>query len=542
MRRGRPEWLVLPLFLLPLGVAAVLCLDARSRYEATMARARREGRDVAEEWLRDPTGGRGWARRFAEDLGRLEAGPAVPLRFEPLSPGDPPALAHCRGAGEPWKFAARYPGSLPAIALRDPDVRLAVEAGTPPAALDCAEPEAKEFHALVEAPDLARLREAPLPAATKLFLARQWPGGREVGDILALAAEAASAGGGSLPPLPLGIHRLGGVTALSYGRPDFSTRLLPPAERAPGGYEETDPDGNLRLVYEPRGERPALWRGRLEAPLAGEWALESVHGAAWWKDARFRRWAGPLGAGLLLFLSLPAALLVALRRQRRLDEARSRFLTEVAHDLRTPLTSVRLHAEMLASGRAPTGEEARYTGVLARESARLSGLLGNLLDLSRLDRGSRVFQPERVPLREAAEEAVRDFQVLYPDRAADVRAEGGDEAAEADRTALARCLGNLLDNAGKFTAKGTRIDLSWARANGGLALRVADEGPGIPARERGAVFRRYARGARAANVPGTGVGLALVRELVEGMGGRVRLVDTARGACFELDLPEASDG
>jgi two-component system sensor histidine kinase KdpD len=147
-----------------------------------------------------------------------------------------------------------------------------------------------------------------------------------------------------------------------------------------------------------------------------------------------------------------------------------------------------------------------------------------------------------VPLREAVGDAVRDFALLYPDRAADVRAEGGDEASAADRTALARCLGNLLDNAGKFTPKGTPIEVSWGRSSGALAVRVADEGPGIPAGDRDRIFRRYARGSRAGSVPGTGVGLALVRELAEGMGGGVHLVDRAKGACFELSLPEARGG
>jgi signal transduction histidine kinase len=139
---------------------------------------------------------------------------------------------------------------------------------------------------------------------------------------------------------------------------------------------------------------------------------------------------------------------------------------------------------------------------------------------------------------------VRDFALLHPDRAADMRLGGGDEAAAADRTALARCLGNLLDNAGKFTPKGARIEVTWARANGALALRVADEGPGVAAGERRRIFRRYARGGDAARrgVPGTGLGLALVRELAEGMGGGVSLVERGRGACFELRLPEARDG
>src|SRR5262245_60295624 len=103
MRRGRPEWLVLPLFLLPVGVAAVLCLEARGRYEAEMARARRDGHAIAEQWLKgSPGGGEGWVRRFAADV--ATPSPAATLRFDDT-------LAVCAGEGE-WIFSSRYPGSL----------------------------------------------------------------------------------------------------------------------------------------------------------------------------------------------------------------------------------------------------------------------------------------------------------------------------------------------------------------------------------------------------------------------------------------------
>jgi len=117
-----------------------------------------------------------------------------------------------------------------------------------------------------------------------------------------------------------------------------------------------------------------------------------------------------------------------------------------------------------------------------------------------------------------------------------------DVRVTADRTALARCLGNLLDNAGKFTAAGTQVTLSWEEKGGRVRILVADEGPGIPARERKRVFHRYARGRKAADdgVPGTGLGLSLVRTLCRGMGGDVRLVDPGEGAVFELDLPGGS--
>jgi two-component system phosphate regulon sensor histidine kinase PhoR len=236
---------------------------------------------------------------------------------------------------------------------------------------------------------------------------------------------------------------------------------------------------------------------------------------------------------------------VSLRRRRRLDETRARFINELAHDLRTPLTSLRLYAEMLAAGKTPEEERPRYVETMARESGRLSALLANLLDLSRLERGSRDFARERIGLEEAVGRALADFAALHPARADDVRVSGPDDATvTADSTALARVLGNLLDNAGKFTEEGTTIRISWrAPADGEVELALADQGPGIPAEERGRLFRRYERGerAKADGVPGTGLGLALVRELVEGMGGRVRLAPSESGSRFEVTLPGGGD-
>src|SRR6185436_12629662 len=154
---------------------------------------------------------------------------------------------------------------------------------------------------------------------------------------------------------------------------------------------------------------PVVWHGRLDAPLAGEWYLTMPHGDRWWETATFARWALPASVTCLAFLFVPTALLVAIRKRRRLDDARVRFVNELAHDLRTPVTSLRLHAEMLAEGRVPAGEETRYLGVLGRETARLSALLANLLDLSRVERGAREYEKKPLDVGEITHNTVRDF-------------------------------------------------------------------------------------------------------------------------------------
>jgi len=305
--------------------------------------------------------------------------------------------------------------------------------------------------------------------------------------------------------------------------------------------------GNLRLlVGDAIADGPnELWRGRLERPLAATWVLEAVHGGRWWRDARFRRWIAPAGLAGFAFLLIPLLLAIALRRRRALDEARLRFLTEIAHDLRTPLTAVRLHADMLTTGRAPEQKRAGYLETVARESVRLSGLLGNLLDFSRLERGARSFDPEKVAVAKAAAQAACDFQALFPERRNDITWSGPEDLrARADRTALGRCLANLLDNAGKFTPPRTPIEIRWRAKEGKVRIEVSDRGGGIPPAEAKRIFQRYRRGAasRQNGIPGTGLGLSLVRELMRGMEGEVSLAGSGQGAVFVLELPEAGDG
>ncbi|MHC4861660.1 MAG: sensor histidine kinase, partial [Planctomycetota bacterium] len=393
-----------------------------------------------------------------------------------------------------------------------------------------------------------------LTAATKLYLVRRWlrdePDSVEFRaaerSLLALRdyQRAVARHGGALPP---GRHRSGDALVLVSGG-EWPDQVFAAGAEWPGDTWSTDladPPVTLRYGPPPTGAAAVAWQGRLEEPLAGDWAIVLPHGDRWWMDPRFLRWAGPAGAALAGFLLIPAALLISIRRRRRLDDARARFINELAHDLRTPLTSLRLYAEMLSAGKVGEEDRGRYVDTMARESARVSGLLANLLDLSRLERGKRVFETSRIDLDEAVEAAARDFAALYPDRADDLHVRGSDDmGVRGDRTALARCLANLLDNAGKFTEPGTPIRISWDMADEGVVrLVVSDEGPGIPRAERKKLFARYVRGsAAAAGVPGTGLGLSLVRELIEGMGGSARFARAERGTAVELRLPGGVDG
>lgn len=542
----------MPVFALPLAAAGALVLWARHDYFARLQPFRDDGPTLARRWIDADPGRVAWAaQQFAETVRVPGAADDGWIAFRHPAASGFVRAEGAAGPREPWLLTAGFPAGLTAAALGDANVRLAIESGTPEGAHPGADAGTAAFRAIIETRDLDRLRTAPLPATTKSYLLRRAFDGGPPGLAPALAALRALDGvvnGAWRRPAP-GVQVVGdaGVLVTPAGTALVWPRAGDVPTAGPFALAE-DADGVMRLDWTPgvtRADDGAVWSAHLSAPLAGEWAFVPPHGERWWEGPS-ARWALPAAFACAAFLFVPAALFVAIRRRRRLDEARARFVNELAHDLRTPVTSLRLHAEMLAEGRVPAGEEERYLGVVGRETARLSSLLANLLDLARLDRGSRDFAPQRLEVAEVLDDALRDFALVHPKRADDVSAEGANGlAVSADRTAVARCLANLLDNAGKFTSPGTAIRVSAGHADaGGVRIVVADDGDGIAAEERARVFGLYERGAAAAKTgaPGTGLGLALVQELVEGMGGRVTLLPTERGAAFEIVLPEAPHG
>ncbi len=555
MRRTAAEWLLVPVFALPVLAAAALLVWAREDYAARVEPYRREGETLARRWAARETGHVAWvAERWAESLPRPQAETPGWVPFRHAAVSGFVRVETARPPQGPWVLAAERPAGLRAGALADAGVRIALETGLPAARHPAADEATVAFAEFVAAPVASRLRAAPLPAATKLYLLRRAVPHGVDGDgtgnddddsvLVALAAveRALASSRGKLGP---GRHAVDGVTLMVP--PGAGPALVFPAGAAvpvaPVQVVAEAPGDVALLVWGDGAGSRAAWRGHLDEPLAGEWAVVLPFGDRWWTAPGAQTWAVTAAIACAAFLLVPTALLIALRRRRALDEARARFVNELAHDLRTPVTSLRLHAEMLAQGRAAEADRGRYLGVLARETARLSALLANLLDLSRLGRGTREVHAQSVDVAETVDEAVREFALIHPKRAGDVSVEVlAGLAVRADRTSLARCLGNLLDNAGKFTPPGTAIRVSAARAaDGRVRIVVADEGEGIAASDRERVFRLYerGRGVEKSAVPGTGLGLTLVRELTQAMGGRVTLLDTPRGAAFEFLLEEA---
>jgi signal transduction histidine kinase len=247
---------------------------------------------------------------------------------------------------------------------------------------------------------------------------------------------------------------------------------------------------------------------------------------------------------LLVLLALTAGLSVIaalqLRREQALSKLRSDFVSRVSHELRTPLTQIRLFTETLLLDRIRSAEEGRRSlEIIDRESRRLANLVENVLRFSRGERGEDhvdVRAQDVVPL---VEEVLLDFAPLASGRARLSASLPAQAMARVDGSALRQILLNLLDNAMKYGPPGQEIALGLTAGREKVRIAVEDQGPGIPPRARELVWQRFYRLPRdlESAVAGTGIGLAVVRELAGLLGGRAFVEDgKGQGARFVVEL------
>jgi two-component system OmpR family sensor kinase len=209
-------------------------------------------------------------------------------------------------------------------------------------------------------------------------------------------------------------------------------------------------------------------------------------------------------------------------------DAQRQFVADAAHELRTPLTAVRLQAEM-AQRATNLEEQARNLDQLRAGLLRASHLVEQLLAMARLDAAPDAGSVEAVDLLEVARRVVTEFAPIADDRHLDLGLLPSDAVLVAgDPGELRTLLGNLVDNALRYTPAGGQVDVQVQRAGDKAVLTVSDTGPGIPATERARVFDRFYRGADAV-APGSGLGLAIVQRVADRSRATVRLEDAEPG-------------
>ncbi len=249
---------------------------------------------------------------------------------------------------------------------------------------------------------------------------------------------------------------------------------------------------------------------------------------------------------LLLVVSLAGALaclaILQIRREDELARLRQDFVASVSHELRTPLAQVRLFTETLKLGRTRTPEQRGWAlDNIDRETLRLANLVENVLHFSRSERGVLELDREVVDLSGGLREAIASFEPLLPARKVRIEVDIVDGlVAEAHLDSLRQVVLNLLDNAVRYGPSGQTIRVAARRVDGHVRVTVDDEGPGVPAEERERIFEPFRRGDQSVGtvVVGSGIGLAVVRQIVESHEGSVGVVDApGGGARFVVEIP-----
>jgi signal transduction histidine kinase len=255
---------------------------------------------------------------------------------------------------------------------------------------------------------------------------------------------------------------------------------------------------------------------------------------------------GALLVGVFVIAILSGGLLLLTQARRSEAEAaqKTSFVANVSHEFKTPLTTIRLYAELLAQGRVSEGSRrTEYLETIGRETQRLARLVGNVLDFSRLEQGRKKYQPE--PLD--AGEVVRALLAAHTPRLAEAGLRLETELPSSpltvttDRDALEQIVLNLLDNACKYAAAGGEVSVSVKpRASGGATIEVSDRGPGVPPAHAERIFEKFHRvdDTLTSGHAGAGLGLGIARQLARGLRGDVRYRPRAGGgATFILTLP-----
>ncbi|HEY9595085.1 MAG TPA: HAMP domain-containing sensor histidine kinase, partial [Spirochaetia bacterium] len=227
-----------------------------------------------------------------------------------------------------------------------------------------------------------------------------------------------------------------------------------------------------------------------------------------------------------------------LQKHMRLVES---FATDVSHELKNPLASIRAAAELALSSEDPAERHAMLTMVL-QDVSRMERLLTGVGEISRIDSGAATERTtEAVSVRTVAEGVIDAARLRGRGAAPILRLTGKDASVWVPPGRLQQVLENLLENAVSFSPPGTTVTVSVEREQRDAVIRVSDEGSGIPEEHRERIFERFfsfrpdeEKGAHA------GLGLAIVKSIAESYGGRVRIVPcTGPGACFEVRLPAA---
>jgi len=304
------------------------------------------------------------------------------------------------------------------------------------------------------------------------------------------------------------------------GRPVYSQRPLEGAELVAAVPFRNGFPGWRIAIYQPRGTSPVASVRRQVSIVMGALAVLIVVIAA-----------GVVAVGRLV------------RQETEMAQLKAGFVANVSHDLKTPLSVIRMYGETLEMGRVGddlTRQE--YYRVITRESERLTRLIDNVLDFSRIEGGRRRYDLAPTAIEPLVRETLDAFAYPLGQQGFKVEVDIGPDLPELpmDADAVGQALANLVDNAIKFSGDARWLRMEARATNGGVAIAVSDRGIGVPPEEAQKIFEKFYRVGRSDTQArrGSGVGLALVKHVAEAHGGRISVASqTGAGSTFTLWLP-----
>lgn len=233
-------------------------------------------------------------------------------------------------------------------------------------------------------------------------------------------------------------------------------------------------------------------------------------------------------------------------KEMGLARLKSDFVSNVSHELRTPLALIRLYAETLELGRITTADKKQqYYRIIRKESERLSALINNILDFSRIEAGRKEYEFRETDIAELVRNTLDSYryQIEQQGFAFEENIDSNLPAVPVDREAIARALVNLVNNALKYSSEEKFLGVKLYRENGLVKLEVADHGIGIARRDQSKIFEKFYRAGDPLvhNTKGSGLGLSLVRHITQAHGGDIAVESIpGKGSKFTLSLPLAS--